>query len=99
MAAGERFVPQKKRLLAAYEEAFHGPDNTGTARYVEGFVRIISPRTDRDEAELLFPHSSELNQLGASSSGSSALMKARHRVKLRCLTPAARHLGLCFPFC
>ena len=41
-AAGERFVPQFVRLLAAYEEAFHGPD-TGSNRRVEGFVRIISP--------------------------------------------------------
>jgi DNA-binding transcriptional LysR family regulator len=44
-AAGERFVPQFVRLLAAYEEAFHGHDQTGTARRVEGFVRIISPPT------------------------------------------------------
>lgn len=44
-AAGERFVPQFVRLLAAYEEAFHGPDTTGAARRVEGFVRIISPPT------------------------------------------------------
>jgi len=44
-AAGERFVPQFVRLLAAYEEAFHGHDQAGTTRRVEGFVRIISPPT------------------------------------------------------
>jgi DNA-binding transcriptional LysR family regulator len=42
-AAGERYVPQFVRLLAAYEEAFQGHD-TGTRR-MEGFVRIISPPT------------------------------------------------------
>jgi DNA-binding transcriptional LysR family regulator len=40
-AAGERYVPQFVRLIAAYEEAFQGQD-VETAR-VEGFVRIISP--------------------------------------------------------
>jgi DNA-binding transcriptional LysR family regulator len=40
-AAGERYVPQFVRLLAAYEEAFHRQD-AETGR-VEGFVRIISP--------------------------------------------------------
>jgi DNA-binding transcriptional LysR family regulator len=40
-AAGERYVPQFVRLIAAYEEAFHRQD-TETGR-VEGFVRIISP--------------------------------------------------------
>lgn len=44
-AAGERFVPQFVRLLAAYEEAFHTKDNATPARRVEGFVRIISPPT------------------------------------------------------
>lgn len=43
-AAGERFVPQFVRLIAAYEEAFRGSQETGTRR-VEGFVRIISPPT------------------------------------------------------
>lgn len=40
-AAGERHVPQFVKLLAVYEEAFHGHDNE-TGR-MEGFVRIISP--------------------------------------------------------
>jgi DNA-binding transcriptional LysR family regulator len=40
-AAGERYVPQFVRLIAAYEEAFHRHD-AETGR-VEGFVRIISP--------------------------------------------------------
>ena len=40
-AAGERYVPQFVRLIAAYEEAFHRQD-AETGR-VEGFVRIISP--------------------------------------------------------
>ena len=40
-AAGERYVPQFVRLIAAYEEAFNRKD--ADSERVEGFVRIISP--------------------------------------------------------
>jgi DNA-binding transcriptional LysR family regulator len=42
-AAGERYLPQFVRLVAAYDEVFNG-EGTGTRR-IEGFVRIITPPT------------------------------------------------------
>jgi DNA-binding transcriptional LysR family regulator len=42
-AAGERYVPQFVRLVAAYDEAFKSDDRT--SHRVEGFVRIITPPT------------------------------------------------------
>ncbi len=42
-AAGERYVPQFVRLIAAYEQAFNRQDSGN--RRVEGFIRIISPPT------------------------------------------------------
>ncbi|MDB6009532.1 MAG: Bacterial regulatory helix-turn-helix protein LysR family protein [Gammaproteobacteria bacterium] len=42
-AAGERYIPQFVRLVAAYDEVFKG-EGTPSHR-VEGFVRIITPPT------------------------------------------------------
>jgi DNA-binding transcriptional LysR family regulator len=42
-AAGERYVPQFVRLVAAYDEVFKG-ESAPTHR-IEGFVRIITPPT------------------------------------------------------
>jgi DNA-binding transcriptional LysR family regulator len=42
-AAGERYVPQFLRLVAAYDQVFHDLDKGGDR--IEGFLRILSPPT------------------------------------------------------